>query len=94
MNTSLPTDGNVAGYVEAKRFLDRPSSAASRPMHQEIFNLDEGPVTLTYPAALSVASYQDLEDHLAIFLRKAKRRAEALRAEAAELNDPDEVLRG
>jgi hypothetical protein len=44
-------------------------------MLQEVFNLDEGPVTLTFPAALSVASYQDLEDHLKIFMRKAKRRA-------------------
>jgi hypothetical protein len=43
---------------------------------QEVFNLDEGPVTLTFPAALSADSYQDLEDHLKIFMRKAKRRAD------------------
>ncbi|MGI0012165.1 MAG: hypothetical protein ACREBU_01790 [Nitrososphaera sp.] len=46
-------------------------------MLQEVFNLDEGPVTLMFPATLSSESYQDLAEHLAIFLRKAKRRSEA-----------------
>ncbi len=46
-------------------------------MLQEVFNLEEGPVTLMFPATLSSESYQDLADHLAIFLRKAKRRSEA-----------------
>jgi hypothetical protein len=32
-------------------------------------------VTLSFPASLSAESYQDLADHLAIFLRKAKRRS-------------------
>jgi hypothetical protein len=45
-------------------------------MLQEVFNLDEGAVTLTFPASMSPASYQDLEDHLKIFMRKAKRRAQ------------------
>jgi hypothetical protein len=36
--------------------------------------LEEGPVTLSFPASLSAESYQDLADHLAIF-RKAKRRS-------------------
>jgi hypothetical protein len=44
---------------------------------QEVFNLEEGPVTLMFPATLSSESYKDLADHLAIFLRKAKRRSEA-----------------
>jgi hypothetical protein len=43
---------------------------------QEIFNLDEGSVVLTYPASLSAQSYQDLSDYLELFLRKAKRRAQ------------------
>ena len=43
---------------------------------QEIFNLDEGSVVLTYPATLSAQSYEDLADCLNLFLRKAKRRAE------------------
>lgn len=46
-------------------------------MLQEVFTLEEGPVTLTFPSSLSSDSYQDLSDHLAIFLRKAKRRSEA-----------------
>ena len=32
-------------------------------------------MTVTFPAAFSSESYKDLEDHLKIFLRKAKRRA-------------------
>jgi hypothetical protein len=50
---------------------------------QEIFNLDEGSVILTYPASLSPQSYQDLSDYLELFLRKAKRRAERGDEEAA-----------
>ena len=56
---------------------------------QEVFNLDEGPVTLTFPAKMSAASYEDLEAHLQIFLRKTKRRADALRQFNAESGDPD-----
>lgn len=58
---------------------------------QEVFNLDEGPVTLTFPAKMSVASYEDLEAHLQIFLRKAKRRADAAKFEAAQSGDTDDV---
>jgi hypothetical protein len=50
-------------------------------MLQEIFTLEEGPVTLTFPSTLSGESYQDLADHLEIFLRKAKRRARVLTQE-------------
>jgi Plant specific mitochondrial import receptor subunit TOM20 len=46
-------------------------------MMQEVFNLDEGPVTLSVPANMSAQSYEDLEDYLKLFLRKAKRRATA-----------------
>jgi hypothetical protein len=53
-----------------------PSSPPSPGMLQEVFNLEEGPVTLTFPAVLSGESYQDLVDHLTIFMRKAKRRAD------------------
>lgn len=41
---------------------------------QEVFNLDEGPVTLIVPATLSEESYADLADQLELFLRRAKRR--------------------
>ena len=46
-------------------------------MLQEVFTLTEGPVTLTFPEALSTASYEDLKDYFDLFLRKAKRRADA-----------------
>ena len=46
----------------------------------KVFNLDEGPVTLIFPSALSSDSYEDLASHLELFLRKAKRRAAAEKA--------------
>jgi hypothetical protein len=52
-------------------------------MLQEVFNLDEGPVTLTVPATLSEESYADLADQLELFLRRAKRRARKSNDEAA-----------
>jgi len=54
-----------------------PSVVSSIPlgMRREIFGLDEGDVVLTFPESLSPESYQDLADHLELFLRKAKRRA-------------------
>jgi len=48
---------------------------------QEVFNLDEGPVTLSVPATLSPASYQDMADRIEIFLRGLKRRSEAMAAQ-------------
>jgi hypothetical protein len=45
-------------------------------MLQEVFNLDEGPVILSFPEHLSSESYEDLKDHLDLFLRKAKRQAD------------------
>jgi hypothetical protein len=58
---------------------------------QEIFNLDEGPVTLTVPAVLSPESYQDMADRIEIFLRGLKRRsdAEAARRKADRDDVPD-----
>lgn len=51
---------------------------------QEVFNLDEGPVTLSVPASLSEESYQDLEAQFQLFLRRAKRRvAKGKKDEAA-----------
>jgi hypothetical protein len=56
--------------------LDRAKKAAAPGMRQEVFALDEGDVTLTFPAGLSPDSYSDLESYLMLFLKKAKRRAE------------------
>jgi hypothetical protein len=44
-------------------------------MLQEVFNLDEGPVTLTVPRTLSRDSFEELEAHFQLFLRRARRRA-------------------
>jgi hypothetical protein len=69
-----------AAGPETRHILDRPSSSiqpptGKSPMLQEVFNLDEGPVTLSFPSALSQESYEELKDQLALFLRRAQRRA-------------------
>lgn len=66
----------------ASSILDRAASstrppAATAPMLQEVFNLDEGPVTLVFPSNLSPESYEELKDGLEFFLRRAQRRARA-----------------
>jgi hypothetical protein len=58
-------------------------------MLQEVFALDEGNVVLSFPSQLSEASYKDLADHLEIFLRKAKRRAETIRQYKEMTGDTD-----
>ena len=75
---------------EARRLLDQhPASLqppkAKGPMLQEIFNLDEGPVTLSFPGDLSQESYEELKASLELFLRRAQRRA-ALRS---QYDDPE-----
>jgi hypothetical protein len=65
---------------ETRHLLDRPASSfrppeATAPMLQETFNLDEGPVTLSFPSNLAQESYEELEAALHLFLRRAKRRA-------------------
>jgi hypothetical protein len=49
--------------------------AATAPMLQEVFNLDEGPVTLTFPSNLTQDSYEELESALKLFLLRQQRRA-------------------
>lgn len=41
---------------------------------QEVFNLDEGPVTLAFPSELSEESHEELKAQLELFLRRAQRR--------------------
>jgi hypothetical protein len=43
---------------------------------EKVFTLDEGRVTITYPATLSGASLEDLRQYLDIFYRKACRLAD------------------
>lgn len=52
-----------------------PLAEPPKGVRREVFTLDEGDVVLTFPDNLSAESYADLESHLQLFLRKAKRRA-------------------
>ncbi len=54
--------------------LQKPPLMAKPGTIHEVFNLDEGPVTLVVPSALSAESYEDLEAQLGLFLKRAKRR--------------------
>jgi hypothetical protein len=45
----------------------------SGSMGEEVFTLDEGRVTITFPAQLSRESLEDLRQYLDIFYRKACR---------------------
>ncbi|QPF94100.1 hypothetical protein [Bradyrhizobium commune] len=58
--------------ADAKRLLDTPVHLIKKPV-QEVFNLPEGTVTITFPQRLSVESYQDMEDQLELLLRRVKR---------------------
>ena len=72
MATAIPAA--ISPYVAAKRAL-APAPVAG--MIEEVFNLDEGPVTLTIPAVLSPESYEDMADRIEIFMRGLKRRSDA-----------------
>ncbi|MEI9983482.1 MAG: hypothetical protein WDN69_09915 [Aliidongia sp.] len=74
-------DPKTPGVIAQQRSLASGSDGgiASAGMRREIFALDEGDVTLTYPAALSADSYSDLEAYLRIFLKKAARRSDMSR---------------
>jgi hypothetical protein len=81
----LPVESDRAGYAAYQA-----SKQAKPGVLQEVFNLDEGPVTLTFPASMSPESYQDLSDYLALFLRKAKRNADAARQLDEMVGDKDQ----
>jgi hypothetical protein len=70
-----------------KQMLEHAHRSTAPNARQEVFALDEGDVTLTFPAGLSVDSYNDLESYLMLFLKKAKRRAE-------KGGDPDKDKKG
>jgi hypothetical protein len=66
--------------AETKELLNRPASsfkppAATAPISQEVLNLDEGPVTLTFPSNLTQDSDEELESALKLFLLRQQRRA-------------------
>lgn len=61
--------------VEVERLLSRKSGDIKPPaMLQEVFNLEVGPVTVSYPASLSEDDYADMAAQLELLLRRAKRR--------------------
>jgi hypothetical protein len=76
-----PEDQEQGAHVlspEANALLNRTMAEIKRPMTMhEKFALDEGDVTLSYPADLSPESYQDMADRIEIVLRALKRRADA-----------------
>lgn len=85
---SMTLNANPSGG--AKPSFTPPPAAPKPGMLQEVFNLDEGPVTFTVPATLSPESYQDMADRIEIFLRGLKRRsdAEAMRRSQAPIPPP------
>jgi hypothetical protein len=52
---------------------------------QEVITLDEGDVTITFPADLSSQSFDDLKDHMDLFVKKMQRRANL----RARYDDPE-----
>lgn len=66
----------ASGAAKPPPTLALGDAPAPKGMRKEVITLDEGDVILTFPDNLSAASYTDLESHLELFLRKAKRRAQ------------------
>lgn len=69
-----------------------PAAPAKPGMLQEVFNLEEGPVTLMFPASMSEDSFQDLSDRIDIVLRGLKRRAIGQRVTRDALAGVQEAL--
>jgi len=53
-----------------------PSTPSEAPTEEERFVTDEGAVIIRFPQDLGLASIEDLDEFLALFLKKARRRAE------------------
>jgi hypothetical protein len=91
-----PQKGPVSKSKRANDHSERWKGASTvHPgMLQEVFNLEEGPVTLMFPGDMSEDSYQNLEDRLKIVLRGLKRRAYGHRVtrDAAAGIDDDEAV--
>lgn len=51
-----------------------PDVPASKGQRKAVFPVSEGDVTFLFPADLSAEGLGELEDYLAIFLKKEKRR--------------------
>lgn len=71
---NVPGENPVTPQVNPANKIVTPPPPPKAGTLQEVFNLDEGPVTLTVPATLSAESYEDLQAQFELFLRRAKRR--------------------
>jgi hypothetical protein len=67
------TKGNVPPPILA---ISPEATPSPKGMRKGVIPLDEGDVTLMWPANLSPESYDDLESHLQLIIKRAKRRAE------------------
>jgi hypothetical protein len=82
---------NTHQLGDAKPPFAPPPITPKPGMLQEVFNLDERPVTLIFPSSLSEDSYQDLSDRIEIVLRGLKRRSAVRRStleDASKRPDP------
>ncbi|QAY77576.1 hypothetical protein [Sphingosinicella sp. BN140058] len=52
-----------------------PEAVFGAGQRRAVFDLSEGEVVITYPADLSPESVSDLQDYLAVFMKKARREA-------------------
>lgn len=68
--------------------IDQADGPPPAGVRREVITLAEGDVTISFPTQLSAESYQDLADHLAIFLRKAKRQSD-IEAERRRIDRDD-----
>lgn len=69
-------EGSAKGEIKPP-VLALPDIPPAKGVRKEVFALEEGDVVLTFPDNLSAASFHDLQSYLALFLRKAQRRATA-----------------
>lgn len=81
-HSPTPMEDEMMQAPEPSRPIQRRSEMTDVPplkpgMRQEIIALDEGDVTITFPVNLSAESFEDLEDHLKLFVRRMQRRANA-----------------
>lgn len=59
--------------AESRVTTEALMTVLSRPVRQDVFNLDEGPVVLNYPAKMSAESFEDFEGWIQLQLKKIKR---------------------
>jgi hypothetical protein len=74
MNARTPPE--VVHHQALSGMAPMPAHMQQAPgTRREVVSLDEGDVTITFPEALSPQSFEDLKDHLDLFVRKMQRRS-------------------